>query len=182
MRTRLYLLLALCVTLCWGCVSPPRKTTLEPELAFETILPPPVVDLGPKTRTRPVSTAQVKEEAPTPPPALTPPQTSLHFEFNQFSILPNDLDVLKFHAEYLRSSPSVRARLEGNTDEFGSDEFNLQLGKKRANAVKDSLVNMGVQKDRLDVTSLGKSRPVNTAHNKEAWRQNRRVDVRYLGE
>jgi len=56
------------------------------------------------------------------------------------------------------------------------------LGKKRANAVKDSLVNMGVQKDRLDVTSLGKSRPVNTAHNKEAWRQNRRVDVRYLGE
>ena len=179
MNTRLFLLLALCVGLCWGCVSAPKKPSPEPEFAMETFLPPPILDLGPKTHSgfEPVNESK---EPNTKASILPPPQESVHFEFNQSKPNDREWDVLKNHGEYLLQNPNVRARLEGNTDENGSDEYNLQLGQKRAQAVKDSLIKMGVEDERLEPKSWGKTQPLNPAHQREAWRQNRRVDIRYF--
>ena len=109
MNTRLFLLLALCVGLCWGCVSAPKKPSPEPEFAMETFLPPPILDLGPKTHSgfEPVNESK---EPNTKASILPPPQESVHFEFNQSKPNDREWDVLKNHGEYLLQNPNVRAK------------------------------------------------------------------------
>ena len=69
-------------------------------------------------------------------------------------------------------------RIEGNCDERGGEEFNLQLGQLRAAAAKKYLANLGVTPARIDTISYGKDRPANPAHNEQAWQENRRADVK----
>ena len=71
-------------------------------------------------------------------------------------------------------------KLEGNCDEWGSDEYNFALGLKRAQAVKTELVNEGVDAKRISMVSLGKSTPVCAEKTKECWAKNRRVDFKLL--
>jgi len=69
-------------------------------------------------------------------------------------------------------------KVEGNCDEFGSDEYNFALGLKRANAVKAALVNGGVNADTISMTSLGESNPICLEKTQECWAKNRRVDFK----
>ncbi len=179
MKIRLYTLLVLCTLLCWGCASPQHPARQVPTFVMETFLPPAVVGWAPH--------AQVGEGSRTErsPPSgnsslLGSPQESLHFQFNQISPMASELGALKAHGEFLLQRPGLSAIVEGHTDEFGSNDYNLVLGVKRAQSVKDSLINMGIEGERLEVKSLGKSQPMVKGHNREAWRQNRRVDIRYL--
>jgi len=71
-------------------------------------------------------------------------------------------------------------KLEGNCDEWGSEEYNFALGLRRANAVKSMMVAEGVAAERISMVSYGKNNPVCTDKVKECWRQNRRVDVKLL--
>ncbi len=179
MKTRLYTLLLLCTLLCWGCVSPQHPTREVPAFVMETFLPPAIVGWGPQLQAGEGSVPE-RSQSSDSSSLLGAPQESLHFQFNQTSTLASDLRVLKAHGEFLLQRPGLSAILEGHTDEYGSIDYNLVLGEKRAQSVKDSLINMGVQGERLEVKSLGKSQPMAAGHNKEAWRQNRRVDIRYL--
>jgi peptidoglycan-associated lipoprotein len=77
----------------------------------------------------------------------------------------------------LRKDHNVNVAIEGHTDERGSTEYNLALGQKRADAVRKYLSNNGVAKDRIKTTSYGKERPVDPAHNEEAWAKNRRGEI-----
>jgi len=69
-------------------------------------------------------------------------------------------------------------KIEGNCDEWGTDEYNYALGLKRAKSAKDSLVRSGVEEDRMSLTSYGESTPNCSEHNTGCWQQNRRVDFK----
>ncbi len=75
---------------------------------------------------------------------------------------------------------AIRVRLEGNTDERGSREYNIGLGERRAQAVRRALMLQGVADAQITTVSYGEERPAVTGHTEEAWSRNRRVDIVYL--
>ena len=83
------------------------------------------------------------------------------------------------HAKYLVAHPSLSIKIEGNADERGGREYNLALGQKRADAVKQALKLAGVKEDQMESVSFGKEKPVALGHDEAAWSQNRRADIAY---
>ena len=130
------------------------------------------------------SSARVTVAAPPPPP---PPQEEgpnldklflqevkdAYFDFNKADIRADAREALGKTAEFLRKYPQIKATIEGHCDERGSTEYNLVLGDRRATAVKNYLVQLGISADRLTTTSLGKERPFCTESNEECWQRNR---------
>lgn len=99
---------------------------------------------------------------------------TVHFALNQYNIEDNDKATLNKQAAWLARYPSVRLTIEGHCDERGTREYNLALGARRANAVKEFLVAQGVPAGRLETVSYGKERPICTESNEDCWAQNRR--------
>jgi peptidoglycan-associated lipoprotein len=99
---------------------------------------------------------------------------TVHFGYNEYSIQDTDKAVLGRQAAWLAKYPAVRITVEGHADERGTREYNLALGARRANAVKEYLVSQGVSTGRLETVSYGKERPVCTESNEGCWAQNRR--------
>lgn len=102
----------------------------------------------------------------------------VYFDFEQYALTAESRAVLLAHADKLKGA-SVAVRLEGHADERGSREYNLALGEKRANAVRDFLVTQGVNGSSLEVVSFGEEQPAATGSDEASWSQNRRVEVKY---
>ena len=83
-------------------------------------------------------------------------------------------DTLRKQAAWMRKNKDITVTVEGHADERGTREYNLALGDRRANAVKDYLLTYGISGGRLSVISYGKERPVNSGSSPLAWSQNRR--------
>ncbi|HUH43354.1 MAG TPA: peptidoglycan-associated lipoprotein Pal [Sulfurimonas sp.] len=106
---------------------------------------------------------------------------TIYFDFDKFSIKADMQADLSADAAVANSNASkFQLKLEGNCDEWGSDEYNFALGLKRAESVKKALVAEGVNADRISMVSFGESSPVCTDKTKECWAQNRRVDFKLL--
>jgi peptidoglycan-associated lipoprotein len=103
--------------------------------------------------------------------SLTAP---IHFAFNQWDIEANDRALLDAKTPILMAHRGLQIRIEGSTDERGSDEYNLALGMRRASAARRYLVEHGVDSTRLVITSLGEERPVCQGHDDACWSENRR--------
>ena len=129
--------------------------------------------------------------APPPPPMAAAPVTSsivpgssedfrvnvgdtVHFALDQYSVQDSDKATLQKQATWLGRYPQVRVTVEGHADERGTREYNLALGARRANAVKEFLVSLGVSNARVDTVSYGKERPICTDASESCWSQNRR--------
>ena len=97
------------------------------------------------------------------------------FEFDSASLSVEAQEVLRAKAAWLRENPRARITIEGHCDERGTNEYNLALGDKRAEIVKDYLVNVGIDASRLTTISYGEERPVNSGHDEESWAKNRRA-------
>lgn len=82
--------------------------------------------------------------------------------------------VLQGQAEWLKANPAISVIIEGHADERGTREYNLALGERRANAVRNYLISLGVAAGRVDTVSYGKERPAVLGSNESAWAQNRR--------
>src|SRR5580693_7079282 len=130
------------------------------------------------------SSARVTVSAPPPPPPPQPTGPSTRdlflrdvkdafFDFNKADIRADARDALGKTAEFLRNHPEVKVTVEGRCDERGSTEYNLVLGDRRATAVKNYLVSLGISADRINTTSLGKERPLCTESTEECWQKNR---------
>ena len=96
------------------------------------------------------------------------------FATNKSTLTTASRDVLRKQAAFMRKKKDLSFAIEGHADERGTREFNLALGERRANAVKDYLMTYGISSNRLSVISYGKERPVNSGSNPLAWSQNRR--------
>jgi len=96
------------------------------------------------------------------------------FASNKSTLTTASRDVLRKQAAFMRKKGKVNFTIEGHADERGTREYNLALGERRANAVKDYLMTYGISGNRLSVISYGKERPVNSGSSPLAWSQNRR--------
>lgn len=108
------------------------------------------------------------------------------FDYNEYAVKDQYQGMLKLHADYVTSkwyTKSEPVSIEGHADERGTAEYNMALGQKRAEAVKNIMVSvMGVPADKLDPVSYGEERPMVKGHNEEAWAKNRRAIIVYPGE
>ncbi len=101
------------------------------------------------------------------------PLKDIYFDFDRYDLRPDARDTLKADADWLKANLSARVEIEGHCDERGTNEYNLALGAKRAQAAKDYLVTLGVAKDRLSTKSYGEELPVCKEHTEECWQKNR---------
>ena len=97
------------------------------------------------------------------------------FAFDRSDITPEARETLARQAEWLRRYPNVSATIEGHCDERGTREYNLALGERRAQAVKNVLVALGIPASRISTISYGKERPAVVGSSEEAYAQNRRA-------
>jgi len=105
----------------------------------------------------------------------------IHFDFDKYNIRQDQLPIVEQVANILKDTKgNFTVRIEGNCDEWGSDEYNYALGLKRAKTVKQALIDLGVDANKLTIISYGESNPVCTAHTKECWAKNRRDNFTLL--
>jgi len=109
-------------------------------------------------------------------------QRSIYFDFDRYEIKPEYQSLVVAHAQLMQKYPTVKVLIQGNADERGSREYNLALGQKRAEAVKQALAALGVAAERIEAVSLGEEKPVCTERNESCYAQNRRADILYEGE
>ena len=107
---------------------------------------------------------------------------SVYFDFDKFNVKESEKGKVDGNAKVLSTADAKQftVRVEGNCDEWGSDEYNYALGLKRATTVQEALVKQGVAKDKTVLISYGESKPVCQEHNKDCWAKNRRVDHKLL--
>jgi peptidoglycan-associated lipoprotein len=103
----------------------------------------------------------------------------IYFDFDKSDIKPEFADVVSAHARNLTSHPNFRMKLEGNTDERGTREYNIGLGERRAQAVRRALMLQGVAESQLTTVSFGAERPAAEGDDETAWAKNRRVELVY---
>ena len=102
-----------------------------------------------------------------------------YFDYDSSIVRDSDRETLAAHAEYMAGHPSASVRLEGHTDERGSREYNIALGERRANAVRQLLLFNGVSADQVQTVSYGEERPAALGHDEDSWSLNRRVEMIY---
>jgi peptidoglycan-associated lipoprotein len=101
------------------------------------------------------------------------------FDFDSFVIRAEARPVIASHAQFLQANKQRKANLEGHTDDRGGREYNLALGQKRADAVRQALSLLGVPESQLEAVSFGKEKPLATGGSEADQAQNRRVEIRY---
>lgn len=147
----------------------------------------PAVPPAPPSNTTPVPSTTTPNN-PTPAPSQTAPAPSpatsvtvsdlrtVYFALDSWALDEDAHAVLDFDAKVLRDNPGLVVRIEGHCDERGTVEYNISLGQKRADAVRDYLVGAGVAENRLSTLSYGKERPAVDGHDEAAWAKNRRSE------
>ena len=103
----------------------------------------------------------------------------IYFDFDKSEIKPEFADVVSAHARNLTTNPNLKIKLEGNTDERGTREYNIGLGERRAQAVRRALMLQGVAESQLTTVSFGSERPAAEGDDESAWAKNRRVELVY---
>ena len=142
--------------------------------------PPP----APPTQQTPTPTpVPTPTPAPTPTPTPTPSSTvtvsdlkTIYFPLDSYSLDDASRTVLDANARLLRDRTDLAVRIEGHCDERGTVEYNMSLGEKRAESVRDYLVAAGVGQSRLSTISYGKERPIVDGHDEATWSKNRRAE------
>ena len=119
--------------------------------------------------------------------ALTDPSNilskrSVLFDFDSFVIKTEFKPLIEAHAGFLVKNPQMRMLIQGNTDERGSREYNLALGQKRADSVRQALTLLGAKEGQIESVSLGEEKPRCADQSEACFAQNRRGDMLYSGE
>lgn len=99
----------------------------------------------------------------------------LHFDFDKYDVKETEMPILKAIASWMTKNTAARLSIEGHCDDRGTNEYNLALGDRRAKAVRDALVSLGVASAKLDTISYGEEKPVCKDETEECWANNRRA-------
>ena len=104
---------------------------------------------------------------------------TIYFDFDSAKVTEESLVLLEAHGNFIASNGDVSVRLEGHADERGSREYNIALGDRRAQSVRQILLFQGASVDQLDTVSYGEEQPAMLGHNEDSWSKNRRVELVY---
>jgi peptidoglycan-associated lipoprotein len=120
--------------------------------------------------------ARIPEAGAAIPPAVavSSPLKNVYFQFDKYDLKDESRETLKGIAEWLAKNPKINLLIEGHTDDRGTDEYNLALGERRADAALRYLRQLGISGDRLSTVSYGEMRPANPGQDEDAWEKNRR--------
>jgi peptidoglycan-associated lipoprotein len=99
---------------------------------------------------------------------------TVHFDYDSSAVKSQEKSKVSAVADYLKANSMDAVEIEGHCDERGTEEYNRSLGERRALALREALVGLGVSADRIDTISYGKDRPADPGHDDNAWKQNRR--------
>jgi peptidoglycan-associated lipoprotein len=181
-----WILAPLLLAVLYGC---PKKKPATPEetldVQTETVAPP-ATDVEPP----PAPMADDQEEDPLLSSDLQVVNEELrrrgfsadvYFDYDEATLSDEARDKLARNADLLRGQPRFTLTIEGHCDERGTNEYNLALGERRANATRDYLASLGVASDRMRTISYGEERPVCTESDESCWRQNRRAHMVVTG-
>ena len=108
--------------------------------------------------------------------------TTVFFDFDSSTLRQDTKAALDANHAFLTANTNVEIQIEGHCDERGAIEYNLALGERRANSAKKYLVSLGIPESRISTISYGKERPLDPAHNEEAWAKNRRAHTIVLSK
>lgn len=172
MKASLFTAVAATVLLA-ACSTPPQAPVSSAPVGAVTPAPAPVT-----AKPAPVAAAPVRPDYLNPASDVAR-RRSVYFGFDDNTVRSQDRDVVEIQGRYLAAHPNVAVRVEGNTDERGSAEYNLALGQRRAQSFANALKVYGARDAQMEVTSWGKEKPVAQGHDEAAWSQNRRADVAY---
>jgi peptidoglycan-associated lipoprotein len=125
---------------------------------------------------QPVPARPAQQTAQLTPAPVPVPSNSIYFDYDKADLMPEAENHLAALGSILPKSPGLKVRVEGNCDERGTEEYNIALGQRRADAAKRYLLHMGASADQVTAVSYGKDRPRATGHDEDSWRQNRRHD------
>lgn len=143
---------------------------MAPEPApVETYTPPPA-----ETPMAPVEPAPMTPETPVMSAFDVSDLVDVFFDFDQADLSSESRDKLANNAKLLKAAANVKIVVEGHCDERGTNEYNLGLGERRASAVKNYLVSLGISSSRIMTISYGEEKPFAMGHGEDAWKQNRR--------
>ena len=147
-------------------IVPAKEPVPEPAMEIAKIQPDDFVSEAPEPEPEP---------APSAEPEADSGLADVFFDFDEYAIRPDAVPVLEKDAELLKSTyKDSGVLIEGHCDERGTVEYNLELGKRRAQAVKNYLVDLGIEESRIRIVSYGKERPFCTESEPSCWKQNRR--------
>jgi len=104
---------------------------------------------------------------------------SIYFELDSNVVKEEFKPLVAAHARYLQQNRNQKMTVQGNADERGSREYNLALGQRRADAVKQMMTLLGAQGDQIETVSFGEEKPKATGHDEASWSENRRADLAY---
>jgi peptidoglycan-associated lipoprotein len=161
-----------------GCAS--TKLAEKPAPVVEESKPPP----APAPAPAPPPVAKVEAPPPQPVDSLNDPNSvlakrSVYFDFDKSLIRAEFQPLIEAHGRYMVEHVARQIRIEGNCDERGGREYNLALGQRRADAVRERMELVGVTATRIETISFGKEKPKTLGHDEKAWAENRRADVVY---
>ena len=185
---RLFVLLGL-VALLAACSAPVKLENKAPaEEKTEVVTPPPSPPPSPSPPPAKSAVVVVEKKTPVvsmdlpkpaPEPAMPATTRLVYFDFDSFAIRPEFQSVIEDHAKYLRAVKNRKVVIEGHTDERGGREYNLALGQKRSEAVRQALVLLGVADGQLEAVSFGKEKPAVQGSTEAAMEKNRRAEISY---
>ncbi len=136
----------------------------------------PAAPAPPPVQAPPPAAPPTQQIAQQIPATIPVPSDSIYFDFDSADLKPEAKNEFATLGTLLAKNPSLTVRVEGNCDERGTEEYNIALGQRRADAAKKYLVRMGAASGQITAISYGKDRPRAQGHDEESWRQNRRDD------
>lgn len=177
------LIAALAAFLAAGCAKKPAPEVTAPPTAGEA----PVTTETPGDQDvrgiqeRPITEAPAQDRAAQDRLSPQADATSaglqrIYFDFDQYTLTPEARETLNRNAAYLKANPRVKVRIEGHTDERGSDEYNIALGERRARSAREYLISLGIDANRLTTISYGEEMPLEQGSDEAAWSKNRRAE------
>ena len=180
------IILGLMLVFVFGCARKSgvsKKSTEQPGQKQAQVTPTPSPEPSPIVE--PVEPKEKPSEQTIPgDDAAKPPSTepipdigAIYFAFDSYDLTDQARMTLSQNAQWLKQNTNLKIRVEGNCDERGTVEYNLALGEKRANVVKDYYISLGISANRIQTISYGKERPVDPSHTEDAWAKNRRSDT-----
>ncbi len=182
MRTSLTLAAVLTALVLGACTTAPQTTAPVDDKSVNTT----TGTTGTGTNTTGMNSGGVNGSNrnmadPLSDPASPLAKRSVYFDFDSYTVRDEFKPMIAAHGQYLSTHPTQKLTIEGNTDERGSREYNIALGQKRADAVKKVLVLQGAGDAQIETVSFGKEKPKAQGKDEQAFAENRRDDLVYVG-